>query len=94
MIYQYFGLKYLTPTVGLFIMDDDYIRFLENLEYYLAQPIKFIGHSQSRYQSVLGKESTAKNDYPIGLLGDVEIHFLHYQPQLRHLHKKLLKKLF
>ena len=87
MIYQYFGLKYLTPTVGLFIMDDDYIRFLENLEYYLAQPIKFIGHSQSRYQSVLGKESTAKNDYPIGLLGDVEIHFLHY-----HSEEEALKK--
>lgn len=87
MVYQYFGLKYLTPTVGLFIMDNDYIRFLENLEYYLAQPLKFIEHSQSRYQSILEKESTAKRDYPIGLLDDVEIHFLHY-----HSEEECLKK--
>ena len=39
LVYQYFGLPYTSPTVGLFIMDDDYIKFLENLDYYLSQPL-------------------------------------------------------
>lgn len=78
LVYQHFGLKYTTPTVGLFIMDDDYIKFLERLDYYLQQPLRFIKKEQSRYKERLTSESTAKEDYPIALLDDVEIHFLHY----------------
>lgn len=79
LIYQYFGLPYASPTVGLFIMDDDYIKFIENLDYYLSQPLMFISHSESKYQERLQRETTAKECYPIALLDDVEIHFLHYK---------------
>jgi len=78
LVYQYFGLPYTSPMVGLFIMDDDYIRFLERLDYYLAQPLKFISINESRYKDQLQHESTAKIYYPIALLDDVEVHFLHY----------------
>lgn len=79
LVYQYFGLPYTSPTVGLFIMDNDYIKFLENLDYYISQPLVFISHSDSKYQERLQRETTAKECYPIALLDDVEVHFLHYK---------------
>lgn len=79
LVYQYFGLPYATPTIGLFMMDDDFIKFLENLDYYLSQSLVFIPHSESKYQERLNRETTAKDSYPIALLDDVEVHFLHYK---------------
>lgn len=81
LVYQYFGLPYTSPTVGLFIMDDDYIKFLERLDYYLSQPLQFISIEQSRYREKLTAESTAKAYYPIARLDDIEIHFLHYHSE-------------
>lgn len=79
IVYQYFGIQYSTPTIGLFMMDDDYIKFLENLDYYLAQPLYFIPHLESKYNEQLSLETTAKDNYPIALLDDIEVHFLHYE---------------
>ena len=81
LVYQYFGLPYTSPTVGLFIMDDDYIKFLEHFDYYIRQPLHFIPFNTSRYHGLLSCESTAKGNYPIATLDDVEIHFLHYHSQ-------------
>lgn len=81
LVYQYFGLPYTSPTIGLFFMDDDYIRFLERLDYYLAQPLRFISIGESRYKQKLLSESTAKVNYPIALLDDIEVHFLHYKSE-------------
>jgi uncharacterized protein (DUF1919 family) len=76
LIYQKFGLPYLTPTVGLFFYSDDYIKFLENFEHYIRQPVKFAAVSKHPESSVLLK----RRRYPVGLLGnDVEIHFMHYK---------------
>jgi uncharacterized protein (DUF1919 family) len=64
-IYQKYSLQYTTPTVGLWFYSKDYIRFIENLKYYLNQPIEFKNESSG---------------YPIGVLGgDVEIQFMHYK---------------
>ena len=75
---QDLGMKYTTPTLGLYFMYPDYIEFLNNLEFYLKEAkIQFVEHS--KYP--LGDERRAKwkHWYPIGLLdGKVEIHFLHY----------------
>lgn len=81
LVYQYFGLPYTSPTVDLFIMDDDYIKFLERLDYYLSLPLRFITNEQSRYHEHLASESTAKAYYPIARLDDIEIHFLHYHSE-------------
>lgn len=81
LVYQYFGLKYASPTIGLFIMDDDYIRFLENLDHYLSCPLVFITHADSKYSDELGRELSAQSSYPIALLDDVEVHFLHYKSE-------------
>lgn len=79
LVYQYFGLQYASPTIGLFMMDDDYIKFLENLDYYLSKPLVFISHAESKYEERLQRETTAKESYPIALLDDVEVHFMHYK---------------
>lgn len=81
LVYQYYGLPYYSPTVGLFIMDDDYIKFLEHFDHYIVLPLKFIPFKNSRYYDYLIRESTAKPHYPIGILGDIEIHFLHYKSE-------------
>ncbi len=84
LIYQKFGLPYLTPTVGLFFYSDDYIRFLENFENYIQQTLKFVTVSKHPESSVLLK----RRSYPVGLLGnDVEIHFMHYKTQEEALEK-------
>lgn len=78
-VYQPFGLRYNTPTVGLFFMDEDYILFLENLEWYLRQPLTFINPKDSRYFDKISDNNTKEITYPIATLGEkVEIHFLHY----------------
>lgn len=68
-IYQRLGLQYNTPFIGLFIFGEDYLKLLENLDHYLNQKLTF------------SKESKWINHalkYPIGLLDDIEIHFMHY----------------
>lgn len=78
-VYQPFGLKYNTPTIGLFFMDDDYIRFLERFDCYVRLTPIFIAPQRSRYYNKISKDGTTPVSYPIATLGDdVEIHFLHY----------------
>jgi uncharacterized protein (DUF1919 family) len=75
---QYFGLSYNSPFVGLFIFSPDYIKLLRNIKYYLSLNLCFINPNNSRYKDELMKNNTIRK-YPIGLLDDVEIHFLHYK---------------
>lgn len=78
-VYQPFGLKYNTPTVGLFFMDEDYICFLERVYWYLNQSLEFISPEKSKYYDKISDNGNRKVKYPIALLGgDVEVHFLHY----------------
>jgi uncharacterized protein (DUF1919 family) len=77
-IYQKFGLRYNTPTVGLFFFSEDYINFLENFENYILQPLKFARVSRHLQANELRKVKY----YPIGILSDgVEVHFLHYETE-------------
>lgn len=66
-IYQELNVPYSTPFVGLFVFSPDYVKLLENLEYYLNLELQFI--QNSKY---------GEFKYPVGVLDDVEIHFLHY----------------
>lgn len=75
-IYYKLDLKYTTPTVGLWFYSDDYIRFLENLEWYLIQPLVFRKISKHPDINARGLR------HPIGVLGgDVEIQFVHYKTE-------------
>ena len=79
-IYRYFDLPYKTPTVGLFIMPDDYIKLVYNLKYYFNEAsLKFIEPNTSKYKVDISERESRFGSYPIGLLDDIEIHFLHYK---------------
>jgi len=67
-IYDVLGLPYLTPTVGLFLFPDCFLKFAANALHYVQQPLKQAKHSM--YVSEL--------TYPVATIDDVEIHFLHY----------------
>lgn len=89
-IYQPFGLKYNTPTVGMFFMDEDYILFLENLQWYLSQTPQFITPRQSKYYDKISHNGSRNITYPIATIGgNVELHFLHYHDQNEALDKWL-----
>lgn len=77
-IYHKFGIKYTSPTVGLFFYLEDYIKLLENFEYYINQPLKF---KNSSIHDKVNELRKTKN-FPIGVLGDdVEIFFMHYKDE-------------
>jgi len=69
-LYQWLGLPYNTPFVGLFLFGPCYIKLLESFDAYLDKELTFV--DRSKYETYLPEK------YPIALLGDVEIHFQHY----------------
>ena len=75
--YEYFGLKKNSPTVGTYIYAEDYIKFVNNLTYYLSLGIKMIDAPAANHYEDL-KLANHLN-VPIGQLDDVEIVFLHYK---------------
>lgn len=75
--YQKFGLEYLSPTVGLFILGNDFVKLCSNWEYYFSLELEFINWEQSKYYHNL----KGKDPYPIGKLGDIEIYFMHYKSE-------------
>lgn len=76
-VYEDLGINYNTPTVGLFFYAPCYLKFVSDLKTYINFPLRF--KKTSSYQLANLKRSRSQKQYPIGVLGDVEIHFLHYK---------------
>ncbi len=62
VFYHDMRLEFASPTINLYFDAPDFLRFTGNLEHCLAQDL------QMRWDK----------EYPIGLLGDVTIYFMHY----------------
>jgi len=77
-IYQYFGLKYTSPTIGLFIMESDYVKMLSDLRGYLSKELEFIDPRSSRFYNALTENGKNDITYPVAKLGDIDIFFMHY----------------
>lgn len=60
------GLRFLSPTVNLFMDANDFVKFCENLEYYLS------------IENIEEKNDTTRT-YPVGKLGDITLYFVHYK---------------
>lgn len=73
MIYESYNLPKESPTVGLFFMASDYIKFVKNIKYYCSQELKFIDYKKSKYY-----QKDKDVSYPVALLGDIELFFVHY----------------
>lgn len=83
-VYEALGLKYSTPTIGLFFYATCYIKLIRNLKEALSKNLKFIDHS--KYE--VANQARIKNPYPIGLIdNEIEIHFLHYETKSEALEK-------
>ena len=52
-----------SPFVNLYLSPQDFLRYLQNMDFYLTQPLTFVKTEKS---------------YPVGKLADLEIHFMHY----------------
>lgn len=76
-IYQYLNMEYKSPTIGLMIFPEDYVKFCKNIDFYLSQTLKFIPFSSSK-QAYRFKNSKC---FPVALLYDIEIYFMHYDTQ-------------
>ena len=64
-MYYDMKLRFNSPTINLSFDMNDYVRFLENLPWYLEQPV--VPCKDERF------------DFPCGMIGDVEIRFNHYK---------------
>ncbi|BFU59345.1 MULTISPECIES: DUF1919 domain-containing protein [Rodentibacter] len=55
-----------SPFVNLYLSPKDFIRYLQNIEFYRKQPLEFI---------------PSEKNYPVGKLADLRIHFMHYHSE-------------
>lgn len=72
--YQKYGIKYKSPTVGLYILGHDFVKLCADWENYFKLKLKFIPWEQASYHCALADQKP----YPIARLGDIEIYFMHY----------------
>ena len=78
MIYESYAIQKQSPTVGLFFMAKDYIKFVSNLKEYLFSELLFIEPKESKWASYFENDKSF-GTYPIGRLKDIEIFFAHYK---------------
>ena len=85
LVYEYYNLQKQSPTVGLFFMADDYIRFVSSLHEYLSAELEFLNPEESKWKEYWDGKDSRFGSYPIGRLNlrrggaeTVEIFFLHY----------------
>lgn len=91
-VYRYFASTYDSPTVGLYIFSEDYVKFVHHLKEYLDMPLKFITCKESRFRDILEARGGHDTTCPIGVLGDIEIIFLHYRSREEALEKWTRRK--
>lgn len=77
-ICQYYNIEYKTPTLGLFMLARDYIKFLSDIKFYLSKKLEFINIQESMYYKHY-KKNEEKINFPIARLHDIEIYFMHYR---------------
>lgn len=63
VFYHDLGTQFLSPTINLFIKEPDFVRFVLNLRHYIDCEL----------------EMRWEEEYPVGRLDDIEIHFMHYK---------------
>ena len=61
------GLQFNSPFVNLWLEADDFVKYLSNIEFYRNHELVFI--QDKNY------------NYPVGLLYDIKIYFMHYKDE-------------
>lgn len=71
VIYANLGLEFRTPTINMFIEDENFVKLVENFEYYMSIPA--VIKTECFVDPI---DSNIK--YPVIAVGDIEMHCLHY----------------
>ena len=75
-VYRYYGLPYQSPTAGLYFFAPDYIKLCGDLRRYMSLSLEPLDIVDSPHRDEL--VAKGQRDVPLGLLGDIEVVFLHY----------------
>lgn len=79
-VYDNYSLKYRTPTIGLSFPSKDFLKFLENLPYYLSLDIEEIKDKKDiKCKDFLKANNLDIETAKIYKLGDLELNCLHYK---------------
>lgn len=86
MIYESYNLPKQSPTIGLYFMAEDYIKFISRLKDYISTSLTFIKPEDSRWKNTEQISNDKRfGSYPIGVLSledeSIEIFFLHYHSE-------------
>lgn len=65
VFYHDMGMQFLSPTINLFFYASDFQKLIKNLKSYMQEEIQVYINE--------------KDGYPIGIINDIEVHFLHYE---------------
>ncbi|MGN0495221.1 MAG: DUF1919 domain-containing protein [Lachnospiraceae bacterium] len=66
MLYHDFNMQFLSPTINMYMDAQDYLKFINNIKYYLDKPF------------IECPEDEKQEGYPVALLGDIKLHLVHY----------------
>lgn len=81
VIYESYGLPKQTPTVGMYFVADEYIKFVSDLKHYIEEcQMTFIEPDKARHREFYSQDSKF-GSFPIAMVGDVEIALLHAHSQ-------------
>jgi uncharacterized protein (DUF1919 family) len=59
------GCRFNSPTINLYMDAPDYIKFINDIHYYIDQPMIEVNNSG--------------RDYPVAMLGDIRLYLVHYR---------------
>lgn len=64
LIYNDLGLRFLSPTINTRFDSKQFVKFVLNMEHYLQKGIRFV---------------PSEEPFPVGLLDDITVYFVHYK---------------
>lgn len=70
ILYHELGLPFQSPTINLFLPADDFVRFCERLDHYLAIDVM---------TECLDPDVVEDRPYPVAWLDDVKLYLVHYR---------------
>lgn len=64
VVYNELGMKFTSPTINLYFEPEDFLKFVENIQFYLNEELIF--------------ENNLNYNFPVAKLNDIHIYFMHY----------------
>ena len=78
MTYESLNLPKQSPTVGMFFVASDFVKFCSDIPTYASTEITMISAEESKHQEFIKEYFPNGINFPIGKINDVELFFMHY----------------